>query len=1332
MRSRSILTVALVGLIFAGPAAGEYDFFAGARCPGPVKKPGVDVYKVKQAGGPHAKGYRRRVVDWWPRKGVDIIEVTAAMPLRTWTLRERKMDPSAVGEHLILGIEALTRRVAWNRPRRFKAHLIGFRGIGNRYGNPFQPGSFYCPAVVLLLEDGTRRCFTRGTFVEEDEKFILALYLKEIDRIRRTLSQEKYAVSSGVVNGWPNNAKPGQPGTMRVESEHFVWVSGSQHAPNEKYSPWVNRDEPEKARLYREGSVTFAEDMWAYQEHAGVLMPFWDRPERRKYAITVCGTYRDGHKWLGGYAGGGYGGCGVKYAGGGPWGLTVAHEWGHGLPLQTRVDGGGGEILADACSAISDPASPTYYNNARRPWRNCVHGSYGTGLFYAIMGQDPNWGYAMAATLPVGTGEGSIFHTLARVGEQRGLFANGIRGVGDMMGEFAARQAEFDCEIQETLRRDYISVKRNYLEAVDRKAGVYRIPWGESPEPFGANIIRLAPSKGAEKIAVDFRGFHDADTHGDWRACIVVVGADGKVRYSPLWNKGVMEMAIKPADRRFWLTVAATPSALPDTAVGAMLNGRHAYRYPYEVTLTACRPGTPHNLPGDVEDYGLAYMGGWRDRFAGGVCVIPHPGDTPEAGIMSKTLPPVRTEVDKVKEATKRFLAADRIDTNHWRYLRRFVPHLKFLDNYVAWMQDGIKGRRHPNGGGWVSASAEVAPTAYVAPDAMVLYGAKVLDHAAIEDYAVVKGPKTVVSGHAKVSGQAYVAGDVKIGGHTRVVHPIITDDGQVVPNEVPLRPFQEEEDGKKLWANYAMDASETEVLEDWFRYKNEGGVNGLFHVLNLNGHLYGKPRFVIDGEHRGFAFDGETQYAEASPILADLGRITVDIALKWEGGANQAVFDFGTSAGNRFVLTPAGASGKAELAIARAGKTDRVVADAALPKGKWAQCRVEIDGQKIAIWIDGRKAAQEASDFRAADVYPPGVEKRNFLAATRDATGHFKGSLDYLRVYCTVYDDFTKAPAPRRHAPRRVTKEFIETSSKEYDGADARRNALIDAKVKPMYAYYEEIGRKRGQLLKEIQDSNSKAVTEANQRRDEARRKLSERTGELRAEFDKLPETVKKQAEYRKFEDKVRELETQRREAIKALEAKYKAENKAAIEAEEKLKRAGAKAQKTGQTHAERLGSLVANDPKIAQLAREIKTCKTRARMHRPDSGPYVVKRTVELRRQAAQAEMGVGEAAKRNTSQYKPEYDWLTSFGWAGFSRHYNYPYRSYLRKKVARTVGGKICHENYGSLGSLYNAQTKAKWHTRCDWEWRLRQEVDGSIKDLPMLRKWLERVRGTNSE
>ena len=112
--AKRVCVLCLMLLVLAPSAgAGQYDFFAGARYPGAGRAPGVDLYKVDQTGGPAAAGYQRRVVNWWPRKGVDIIEAKDGMPLRTWTMRDRKMDPNAVGEHLVLGIETLTRRLSW-------------------------------------------------------------------------------------------------------------------------------------------------------------------------------------------------------------------------------------------------------------------------------------------------------------------------------------------------------------------------------------------------------------------------------------------------------------------------------------------------------------------------------------------------------------------------------------------------------------------------------------------------------------------------------------------------------------------------------------------------------------------------------------------------------------------------------------------------------------------------------------------------------------------------------------------------------------------------------------------------------------------------------------------------------------------------------------------------------------------------------------------------------------------------------------------------------------------------------------------------------------------
>ena len=114
----------LAAVTVSATVASGYDFFARARYPGPVRVEGVDLYKVKQQGGPHAEGYQRRVVDWWPRRGVDLIEVEEGMPLRTWTFRQR-IDMQVERDWL-------TRQLPADQPLKLKAHLVGFRGIGNR------------------------------------------------------------------------------------------------------------------------------------------------------------------------------------------------------------------------------------------------------------------------------------------------------------------------------------------------------------------------------------------------------------------------------------------------------------------------------------------------------------------------------------------------------------------------------------------------------------------------------------------------------------------------------------------------------------------------------------------------------------------------------------------------------------------------------------------------------------------------------------------------------------------------------------------------------------------------------------------------------------------------------------------------------------------------------------------------------------------------------------------------------------------------------------------------------------------------------------------------
>lgn len=1137
-------------------AAQPYDFYDLCRYPeGGKLKPGIDLYKPVQAGSSEATAYDRRTVEWWPRKGVDIIEVKEGMIEREWTRREKRPG----------------------LPATFKAHLIAFRGMGNTMSSKYRgEGGPIEPAVVLRLADGRKRCFPKGSFAAADKQFIMDLYVREMARIKAGLDKTPRVKSHASADKFPDNAKPGEPGTMQVKSEHFIWLSGSQ--AGSEGDPWINAKEPEKAAWFRQGSIECAEYWWALNEYVGHLMPFWDHEEQLKYAITVPGTKRDGFQVIPGFAGGGYGACAIKGAGGGPWAEALFHEWGHGAVSNGWMIGGG-EGQADAHQCFAEPGMLKGNHHIKTPWRNFFNGEggYGFAEFYTLMADDPNWGYGWFVALPSSPEEKSIMQVIARVGQQRGMWKNGIRGFGDMIGEYGARLATFDFELQDLYRGAYFAPTRSWLEPVDPPKGVYRIPIEEAPEPYGLNIVRLRADENASEISVDFTGLHDPDFYSDWRACIAAVGADGKTRYSPMWSKGVMTMKRNPGDFSYWLTVAATPTAIcsDDKVAKAVYSGRAAFRYPWSVRLTGGKPGTPRECNADFMDAGMRHAS--RES-------VPAPQDTPEGKAYRAALEAFIGRLDASEDAAK------------------LKPS---LESEIARM---TAGRRHPNGGGWVAQTATVADTAYVGPGAMVLGRAKVLDQAIIEDYAVVDGD-AVVSGHGRVSGQAVVGKSARVGGYARTWE-VLTGEA----SEVPKRAGADELDTNGLWANYAMDREEKTLLADWYRYPHDADKRyGMKLGVNLDGYLGGNPKFVVEGERQGFSFDGKTQHAEFCPRAADLGQMTVDLALKVEDRALRTILDLGSSTDHCLVLRT-DAAGKPELVATVGGKVvARATATKPLTPGAWTRLRVESDGKSLSLWVDGVKAAAQATTFRPCDVFPPGATKRNFLAVSRDASNRFKGVIDYVVFYHSVSGDFSKVPPPLRDAPTRPTAEYIAAVEKSYGNV-----AELGKKIK------DEVGRRLA------------PYTQLSTQTDARERELLERS----------PTYLKAEAELKAIDKQIEEH----------------------------------KGQPGGDA-----------------------TAKGRA-------------------------EAALAKAYDEAMEPYWPERAWMESFRYQAYRGYYNTAYSHYLNDYVKAILGGGEMRESLPELVALQKSFADGKgWHTTVDWEWRTKDELSGKIKNLPLMQKWLLRVR-----
>ena len=111
-----LLVCAVAGSLTA--AAQEHDYFRNARFPGNLRED-VELDKVEQAPSATAQP-GRRVVRWWPKRGVDRVDVPKGVPLRTWTIR-------TVAEELLVEMGYLSKW--WDPtlegPKQFEAHLLG-------------------------------------------------------------------------------------------------------------------------------------------------------------------------------------------------------------------------------------------------------------------------------------------------------------------------------------------------------------------------------------------------------------------------------------------------------------------------------------------------------------------------------------------------------------------------------------------------------------------------------------------------------------------------------------------------------------------------------------------------------------------------------------------------------------------------------------------------------------------------------------------------------------------------------------------------------------------------------------------------------------------------------------------------------------------------------------------------------------------------------------------------------------------------------------------------------------------------------------------------------
>ena len=1071
---KQLLMVPLVGLLAQGAIADESKIDKKLAKEAPlferIKLRGAlrdDVSRdvIEQKPG---EGYQPRVVEWWPKKGVDYLEEPKEEP-RTWTIRPESMAPREPGQQDYQAPEKWW-PLSLRGKKQFKAHLIGFRGLGainDPWGDDLEKP--FAPAVVLRLPDGRKRCFTRGSFSDADELYVTKLYEEQMKVLRdNTFEEEIEWIAS---SSWRDRPLSDNPlyteGMTNISSKHFTASLGSEPPDDGGRSLWLDWHDKEGAARRRKLIMRGWEDWWAYTEHGGLAMNYWAHsPEKTKYKyrIKVKGTKLDGVTM----GRGSIGGFGGSSCADGSW-LALYHEWGHGFPSGAMSKLGGSETLSDAGQLIGEPGrvSKAMFQMVK-PWKNLFYGQYPGAYAYTVIGDDPNWGYVFPYALAtmMSQEEPTPMHAIARVGERRGLFKDGIRETGDLLAQVGARFAELDNELQAGWRGYFGMPNRVPLIELDREKRHYRSDQKCAPEAFGVNIVRLAADKGAAELTVDFAGHYDPKTFSDWRACLVAVDKEGKCRYSPLWNKGKMSIKVQPGDLRYWLTVTATPTALSPTKdlpphthrTHVVYQGGFGYRYPYDVTLSGCRAGTPHTTLFEDGVAGQAGMFAARrvQKYDG-------------AGMLSAAIPVTDPEQRKLLEEV-----------------------LVGLDDHEAaqWHLRNSKGKRHANGGGWVADSAEVAATAYVAPHAMVLDTAKVLDNAVIDDYVIAYGD-VVFKDKARAFGKLAIEKGVHSGNSRMYIRNEPKSSAQGVDpaddTDAPQRRLGPLTGTAAFQANYECFQPEAVLLEDHYNERTglkEGHVYGVHQDdrIFFDGHLIGKPGFTEDGAEEGaFTFNGKSQWAELPGEMADLEVITLDMRLKVDSDKQQTLWMFGNDEQNHLSLSVAGG----QLVLAgNAGDTQSECRGGKVTPGAWTVVRAELDGTAMSLFQDEKLIARTETSFRASDAFEPGKLRRATMAAGFAGSSPMAGAVDYFRILTEVYEDFSKIEVPLVN-PRRLSPKVLARFEEKYvdNSYTEGRKEFADnlAKTHPLTVFYDNYAATVKERNAELSASAAGRVNEIN-----------------------------------------------------------------------------------------------------------------------------------------------------------------------------------------------------------------------------------------------------------
>lgn len=343
-------------------------------------------------------------------------------------------------------------------------------------------------------------------------------------------------------------------------------------------------------------------------------------------------------------------------------------------------------------------------------------------------------------------------------------------------------------------------------------------------------------------------------------------------------------------------------------------------------------------------------------------------------------------------------------------------------------------GNFHPNGGGFVAASARVDDSVYVGKNAKVLGNATVSGNAVIDGYAIVTGNSmvsgnAVITGHAVVAERAQVRDNAIVGDYAGVMgNSVISENARVLESGLVFNDYKVSGNATVKGVAYCMatGSASGQAMPDGDYYDDSGRsiqAGSVYGWTSPDSYVNSRP--YNDGQYAGLEFSSDSseiaadtftstyaaaygapvwneektsakgvltftgdQYLAADSSYAALHDADYQTAVLLRDNGENSIFRFGN---DEEYMSLTAENGNFVFEINDGSGTQSITAENAYELGAWTKVSVVINDDSAKLIVNGETAASGSITADPVDIIS---EDAVYLIGDR-----MNGSMDYFRV---------------------------------------------------------------------------------------------------------------------------------------------------------------------------------------------------------------------------------------------------------------------------------------------------------------------------------------------